>query len=124
MDEVVFFDHMRGILDHDKTYTFISHGERSIEALSKVQDVPEDCLLLINSHHEWVDGSGFPRGYGSDRINDFQLLFNSCHQYIELYQLSGGVSSDFFKHNLRFEDIPGLKSYRSRFLRLLEKIER
>jgi HD-GYP domain-containing protein (c-di-GMP phosphodiesterase class II) len=124
MDEVVFIDHMRGILDHDKTYTFISHGERSIEALSKVQDVPEDCLLLINSHHEWVDGSGFPRGYGSDRINDFQLLFNSCHQYIELYQLSGGVSSDFFKHNLRFEDIPGLKSYRSRFLRLLEKIER
>lgn len=124
LSEIRFIDHMHGMIDHERTYKFISHGERSVELLSKVPGIPEDTLLLINSHHEWVDGSGFPRGYGSDRINDFQLLFNSCHRYLEIFALGGGDNSEFFKHGLHFEDIPGLKSFRSRFLRLLEKIER
>jgi HD-GYP domain-containing protein (c-di-GMP phosphodiesterase class II) len=39
-----------------------SHGEIGGQLLSQAKSVPDDVILAVNEHHEFADGSGFPRG--------------------------------------------------------------
>lgn len=122
--EEIYISSMNEKLTNEEIYHFINHGERSVELVSKISLFPPEVLLLIQGHHEWIDGSGFPRGYGSERISDFQLLFNTCHKYVENYVTSSENLNTFFSRPLHFDDINGLKKFRFRFLNLLTKIGR
>ena len=55
-------------LTSDERIIYKSHCEVGKQMVSSIKDVPDDVLLMIYEHHEYADGSGFPKG-----IKDFQM---------------------------------------------------
>ncbi|HOX27729.1 MAG TPA: HD domain-containing phosphohydrolase [bacterium] len=44
------------------------HPLRSAEMASQIKGIGKDAITIINQHHEYVDGSGYPEGKKSDEI--------------------------------------------------------
>jgi putative nucleotidyltransferase with HDIG domain len=55
-------------MSHDEKVIYKSHPELGRQLLAGVKGLPDDVLLIIFEHHEYSDGSGFPRG-----LKDFQI---------------------------------------------------
>lgn len=52
--------------EHDHSVTdkvlYKSHPDVGSQMLVQVKSVPEDVILIVQQHHEYADGSGYPRG--------------------------------------------------------------
>ena len=58
-----------GRLDGDEFQVVKAHVEASIELLGKVDGMSATVLDIVESHHERVDGTGYPRGLKGKQIS-------------------------------------------------------
>lgn len=59
----------------------VIHGGK---LLQHIPALPQEVLLAVLQHHEWMDGSGFPLGSASDKIHLFARIVaiaNLFHQH-------------------------------------------
>lgn len=68
------------------------HPQDSVRMLQKVGDrFSEDTFKMIQNHHEFPDGGGFPRGLDSKKVSQLEALFiiasNFAHVLIECKEL-------------------------------------
>ncbi len=57
-----------------------THAEKGFELLQG-SDFPEETLFVVRSHHEMLDGSGYPDGLRGDAIPDLVRLVTICDIY-------------------------------------------
>ncbi len=58
----------RGSFRKKELLAYRKHIELGLDLLSQYQDVDEDVLRVVRSHHERHDGRGFPKGLKGDQI--------------------------------------------------------
>jgi putative nucleotidyltransferase with HDIG domain len=51
-----------------------AHVIHGAKLLQHVPSLPQEVLLSVLQHHEWMDGSGFPLGSASDKIHPFARI--------------------------------------------------
>jgi putative nucleotidyltransferase with HDIG domain len=59
-----------GTLDPDELAVMKKHPEFGFDALKSMPGVSQEMLDMVVHHHEYLDGSGYPHGIGSDEISD------------------------------------------------------
>jgi len=60
------------------------HPVYSREILRESTDVPADVYDIAVSHHEYLDGSGYPDGLSGDGISEFVRIITICDIYSAL----------------------------------------
>lgn len=71
--------------DDNERELFKSHISKGIDIL-KTKDVLQEVLLIVASHHELLDGSGYPLGLSDSKI----------HPYAQIASLANAVDVAFF----------------------------
>lgn len=89
------------------------HPQNMIEILSEIKDFPPDVTSIILTHHEKLDGSGFPRGLQSNQFSQIGALFIIAEDFVnriydrpqldstEIYTISTEFQRKYNSHNLR-----------------------
>jgi HD-GYP domain-containing protein (c-di-GMP phosphodiesterase class II) len=109
----------QGRLTDDEWELMKSHVEHGASILSENDDVPADVLDIIRTHHERIDGSGYPAGLRSNKIPflgqiagiiDFYVTVTSPRPFAKavspsnatymLYQQQGRHFSELLVRNL------------------------
>ena len=92
-----------GRLDAAEMTIMRTHPVLGLEML-KGQDYPDAMLAVVRSHHEALDGSGYPDGLTADRIPDLVRLITVCDIFGALIErrpykprLSGEVAFDILR---------------------------
>lgn len=72
-------------MDEEELKIFQSHAEIGADIMKKMGGLPEGLDQIILHHHERVDGSGFPNGYGRVKIHSvakiISLADDFCHAW-------------------------------------------
>lgn len=63
---------------------FSSHPQRTCELLRNTKILDSDVENIILSHHEKLDGSGFPRKIGGKDIRRLTCVFILSHEFVRL----------------------------------------
>lgn len=58
------------------------HPVRAAEMARQFQEVPPDVDIIIAEHHEFPDGSGFPRGLTHKQISPLASVFVVAHELV------------------------------------------
>lgn len=64
----------KGTLTEEERATIQSHPQRGYEDLCERDDLSHGQLMMVYSHHERVDGQGYPVGYVGDEIHPWARL--------------------------------------------------
>jgi putative nucleotidyltransferase with HDIG domain len=59
-----------GKLDDQELAIMRKHPEYGFDALRSMPGLPAEMLDMVVHHHEYLDGSGYPHGIGSNEITD------------------------------------------------------
>jgi putative nucleotidyltransferase with HDIG domain len=70
-----------GPLDDDEFTEIKSHTERGRDLLSELGGFDDDVKRLVLSHHERLDGSGYPFGLGADDLDLETRILAVCDVY-------------------------------------------
>jgi len=72
-----------------------SHTRHGVEILSNTQGIPESVIDVAHSHHEQVDGKGYPRGLAGNSLTIFSKIVSIVDTYDKLTRGKGerGISS-------------------------------
>jgi HD-GYP domain-containing protein (c-di-GMP phosphodiesterase class II) len=70
-------------MTHDEKIIYRSHCEFGRDTLSKMRGIPDDVRLMVFEHHEFADGSGFPRGIKDLFISPFGRVLITANQFTE-----------------------------------------
>ena len=65
------------------------HPMRAAEIARKFSEIPPDVDTLILQHHEFPDGSGFPRKLNAKQITPLSALFIVAHELIHVISEQG-----------------------------------
>ncbi len=71
-------------MTHDEKVIYRTHCEFGRDTLSKMRAIPDDVRLMVFEHHEFADGSGFPRGLKDLFISPFGRVLIVANQFTEL----------------------------------------
>jgi putative nucleotidyltransferase with HDIG domain len=63
-----------GALTADEKAVIMRHPEHGLEALAGQPAITDELKSIVLSHHEYLDGSGYPQGLGADSIPDIVRL--------------------------------------------------
>ena len=66
------------------------HTEFGAEMLRNAKGMPESAIDVAYSHHEQIDGKGYPRGLNADEISTFAKIVSIVDTYDRLTQGEGG----------------------------------
>lgn len=69
-----------GPLNRQEFLEIQSHVQHSLDILSPLQ-LPAECLLAIEQHHERLDGSGYPNAYVGSKIHKFSRILAIVDSY-------------------------------------------
>lgn len=59
---------------------FKNHPAKAAALAREFTDVPPDVDAILLQHHEWADGSGFPRAIGHAHISPLSAVFIVAHE--------------------------------------------
>ncbi len=76
-------------MTHDETVLFKGHPEIGRQMLASVKGMPDDVLLCVYEHHEYSDGSGFPRGVKDFMISPLARVVSVANGFVHLVLDSG-----------------------------------
>jgi response regulator RpfG family c-di-GMP phosphodiesterase len=62
-----------------------SHPQKVSQLLQAWKDCPPDLISVIERHHEWPDGSGFPASLKAADIDELTAIFIVAQQLSEIY---------------------------------------
>lgn len=63
-----------------------SHAVIGYDVLVAQGDFPDDVVAVVRSHHEYLDGTGYPDGLAGDAIPDLVRLVTVCDIYAALVE--------------------------------------
>lgn len=78
--QAVLDKHSRGLTPEEKK-EMEQHTEYGAELLSKTQGIPKMAIEVARSHHERVNGKGYPKGLKGDDINYYARLVSIVDVY-------------------------------------------
>ncbi len=61
----------KGPLDEDEWVKIKKHPDYGVGVLRKTGTAPDECHVVVRSHHERLDGSGYPEGRKSEGIHPY-----------------------------------------------------
>lgn len=65
-------------LSEDERRMMESHVARGVELLEQLSSVPQNVIEAVRSHHERIDGRGYPQGLKGDRIPLAARIIKIC----------------------------------------------
>jgi putative nucleotidyltransferase with HDIG domain len=74
------------VLTSEERKIMCSHAQIGYELLRRQDDYPAELLEVVLSHHELLDGSGYPDGLVGPQINDLVRLVTICDIYAALIE--------------------------------------
>lgn len=80
VSQAVLDKHSRGLTPEEKK-EMEKHTEYGAELLTKTAGIPKIAIEVARSHHERVNGRGYPKGLMSDDINYFARLVSIVDVY-------------------------------------------
>ncbi len=88
-------------MNTDEKIIYKSHCEFGRETLAKMRLVPDDVRLMVFEHHEFADGSGFPRGIKDLFISPYGRVLSLANVFTEaVLGLGSAISKDHVKRAL------------------------
>lgn len=63
-----------GGLSYEDTQLMKSHVARAAQILNRSTDLPRGVRMVVEQHHEKLDGTGYPRGLFGDQVNDLARM--------------------------------------------------
>lgn len=78
--------HKRGKLTEDELATVREHPQAGYEMLLRQGGFSREAIEAARSHHEYLDGSGYPRGLKGDEIPDVVRMVTICDIYAALIE--------------------------------------
>lgn len=78
--------HKPGALDDAEQAVMRTHPEVGHAMLLAQGGLPPDILAAVRSHHEYLDGSGYPDGLGDGQIPDLVRMITICDIYAALIE--------------------------------------
>ena len=76
----------KGPLSDEEVAEVRQHPRRGHDALAKLGGFPPEMLDVVLSHHEMLDGSGYPHGLRGDQISDIVRLTTIVDIYAALVE--------------------------------------
>jgi putative nucleotidyltransferase with HDIG domain len=70
-----------GKLDAEELAAMRKHPEYGFDALKSTAGLPPEMLDMVVHHHEYLDGSGYPHGIGSNEIADLVRMMTIVDVY-------------------------------------------
>lgn len=74
--------HKTGRLSHEEWETMKSHVELGVKLLAESADYPPEVLNIVRTHHERLDGCGYPDGLTGGHIPLFGQIAGIVDQYV------------------------------------------
>lgn len=93
-----------GILSEEALKKYLYHPTEAVEFVSKLDGISPEVNKIIMSHHEKLDGSGFPYGRDWTKIVPLAAIFIVAEDFANCIY-SGGKSIDFIDEILIELDI-------------------
>jgi putative nucleotidyltransferase with HDIG domain len=78
--------HKRGKLTAEEFAIVREHPQIGYEMLLRQGAFPHEVVEAARSHHEYLDGSGYPRGLQADDISDLVRMITICDIYAALIE--------------------------------------
>lgn len=67
-----------------RKFVIEKHPEYSVEFLNNASSITDDVKKLIVQHHEYADGSGYPKGLNQDQLHPHSLILSMVNYYEKL----------------------------------------
>ncbi|MGB1296911.1 MAG: HD-GYP domain-containing protein [Psychrobium sp.] len=67
-----------------RKFVIEKHPEYSIEFVNNVPAISDNVKQLIREHHEYADGSGYPKGLTKDKLHPHSLIVSMVNLYENL----------------------------------------
>ncbi len=78
--------HKPGALDEAQQVVMRTHPVLGHDMLLAQGGFPPQVLAAVRSHHEYLDGSGYPDGLGAGQISDIVRMITICDIYAALIE--------------------------------------
>lgn len=78
--------HKRGKLTAEELAIMREHPQTGYEMLLRQRAFAREILEATHSHHEYLDGSGYPRGLKAEEISDVVRMITICDIYAALIE--------------------------------------
>ena len=75
-------------MSRDEQTIYKSHPEIGRETLMQVKNVPDDVILMVAEHHEFSDGTGYPKGLKDFQISPLARVVSLANAFVELMEES------------------------------------
>jgi putative nucleotidyltransferase with HDIG domain len=104
----------QGRLSDDEWVQMKSHVERGVRILSENADLPADVLDIVRTHHERLDGSGYPAALSGGRIPvlgqiagiiDFYVSVTSTRPYAKAVSPSNATYMLYQQQGRHFSEL-------------------
>jgi response regulator RpfG family c-di-GMP phosphodiesterase len=70
-------------LTQEEMETLAEHPLKTEKMLDANEEIPNDVAKIVSQHHERVDGGGFPRGLGPERILPLACVVIIAHDFVD-----------------------------------------
>lgn len=70
-----------------------THPRAGADMLSAVQGIPDEIVQVVAQHHELCDGSGYPNGLGSSRIQPVAKVIAVADEFCKWYKGAPGYGN-------------------------------
>jgi len=67
-----------------RKFVIEKHPDYSVEYLNNAPSIGDNVKEMIAQHHEYADGSGYPKGLNKSQINEHALIISMVNYYEEL----------------------------------------
>lgn len=71
-------------MNYDEAVIYKTHPDFSRDALVKVKNVPDDVRIMVYEHHEFADGSGFPRGVKDLYLSPYGRVLSLANSFADM----------------------------------------
>jgi len=67
-----------------RKFVIEKHPDYSVEFLNNAPSISDNVKQMIAQHHEYADGSGYPKGLKNDQLHKHSLIISMVNYYEEL----------------------------------------
>ena len=79
-------------LSSDERIILQSHAEGGSQLLAQAKSVPDDVVRMVLEHHEFADGTGYPRGIKDLVTSPFGKVLSVSNAFVDLMEEHENIS--------------------------------